>query len=69
MSVRLHNYAEVRAYLGKGAADWLRALTPARINALAECWPQKVLAVSSANAATQNYVSIHKADRDEPCTG
>ncbi len=28
MSVRLHNYAEVRAYLDKEHADWLRALTP-----------------------------------------
>jgi hypothetical protein len=54
MSVRLHNYAEVRAYLEKEHADWLRALTPARINAPAEYWPQKVLAVSSAKAATQN---------------
>jgi hypothetical protein len=42
---------------------------PRHINALAEYWLQKVLAVSSPKAAMQNYVSIHKADQAEPCTG
>ena len=28
MATRLHNYAEVRAYLEKEHPDWLRALTP-----------------------------------------
>jgi len=51
MSVQLHNYVEVRAYLEKEHADWLRALTPRHINAPADYWPQKVLAVSSVNAA------------------
>ena len=60
MTVRLHNYAEVRAYLEKEHPDWLRALTPRRISAPAEHWPQKVLTVSSVNAAMQNYVSIHE---------
>jgi hypothetical protein len=50
--------AQVRAYLEKELPDWLRALTPRHINAPADYWPQKVLAVSSANAAMQNYVSI-----------
>src|SRR6516164_7940109 len=40
--------------------DWLRALTPLHINAPADYWPQKVLAVSSANAAMQNSVSIYE---------
>jgi hypothetical protein len=40
--------------------EWIRALTPRHINAPAEYWPQKVLAVSSANAAMQNYVSIYE---------
>ena len=57
---RLHNYAEVRAYLEKEHADWLRAVTPRHINAPADYWPQKVLAISSANAAMQNSVSIHE---------
>jgi hypothetical protein len=35
-------------------------LTPRHINAPAEYWPQKVLAVSSVNSAMQNYVSIHE---------
>ncbi|MGA8660144.1 MAG: hypothetical protein WB586_28830 [Chthoniobacterales bacterium] len=35
-------------------------MTPRHINAPADYWPQKVLAVSSANAAMQNYVSIHE---------
>ena len=60
MTTRLHNYVEVRAYLEKEHPDWLRALTPRHINAPAEYWPQKVLAVSSANAAMQNYVSIYE---------
>ena len=60
MSTRLHNYAEVGAYLEKEHTDWLRALTPRRINAPADYWPQKVLAVSSGNAAIQNYVSVHE---------
>ena len=60
MTTRLHNYAEVRAYLEKEHLDWLRALTPRRINAPAEYSPQKVLAVSSVNAAMQNYVSIRE---------
>jgi hypothetical protein len=60
MTVRLRNYAEVRAYLEKEHPDWLRALTPRHINAPAEYWPQKVLAVSSVNAAMQNYVSIQE---------
>ena len=60
MGTRLHNYAEVRAYLEKEHPDWLRALTPRHINAPADCWPQKVLTVSSVNAAMQNYVSIHE---------
>jgi hypothetical protein len=60
MTTRLHNYAEVRAYLEKEHLDWLRALTPRRINAPAEYWPQKVLAVSSVNATMQNYVSIRE---------
>jgi hypothetical protein len=48
MSTRLHNYAEVRAYLEKEHPDWIRALTPRHINAPADYWPLKVLAVSSA---------------------
>src|SRR6516162_7145259 len=32
MTGRLHNYAEVRAYLEKEHSDWLRALTPRHIN-------------------------------------
>jgi hypothetical protein len=59
---RLHNYNEVREYLEKQHPDRLRALTPRHINAPAEYWPQKELAVSSVNAAMQNHVSIHKAD-------
>jgi hypothetical protein len=60
MTTRLHNYAEVRAYLEKEHPDWLRALTPRHINAPADYWPQKVLAVSSVNAAMQNYISIYE---------
>jgi hypothetical protein len=60
MTVPLHNYAEVRAYLEKEYPDWLRDLTPGHINAPVDYWPQKVLAVSSASAAMQNYVSIHE---------
>ena len=60
MTVRLHNYTEVRAYLEKEHPDWLRALTPRHINAPADYWPQKVLAISSVNAAMQNYVSVHE---------
>ena len=60
MTTRLHNYAEVRAYFEKQHPDWLRALTPRHINAPAEYWPQKVFAVSSVNAAMQNYVSIYE---------
>jgi len=59
MATRLHNYAEVRAYLEKEHPDWLRALTPRYINAPGDYWPQKVWAVSSANAAMQNYVRKH----------
>jgi len=55
MTTRLHNYAEVRAYLGKEHLDWLRAFTPG-LNAPADYWPQKVLAASSMSAAMQNYV-------------
>jgi len=46
--------------LEKEHPDWLRALTPRHINAPAEYWPQKVLAISSANAAMQNYVSVYE---------
>ena len=53
-------YQEVREYIEKEHADWLRALTPRHINASADYWPQKVLAVSSANAAMQNYVDIQE---------
>jgi hypothetical protein len=60
MTIRLHNYAEVRVYLEKEHPDWLRALTPLHINASADYWPQKVLALSSVNAAMQNYVSIYE---------
>jgi hypothetical protein len=60
MTTRLHNYAEVRAYLEKEHPDWLRALIPRHVNAPAEYWPQKVLAVSSVNAAMQNYISIYE---------
>jgi hypothetical protein len=60
MSVRLHNCAEVRSYVEKEHPDWLRALTPRHINAPADYWPQKVLAVSSVNAAMQNNVSIYE---------
>ena len=60
MTTCLHNYAEVRAYLEKEHPDWLRALTPRHINAPAEYRPQKVLAVSSVNAAMQNYISIYE---------
>jgi hypothetical protein len=60
MTTRLHNYTEVRAYLEKEHPDWLRALTPHHIKAPAEYWPQKVLAVSSVNAAMQNYISIYE---------
>jgi hypothetical protein len=35
-------------------------VTPRHINAPAEYWPQKVLSVSSVNAAMQNYVSIYE---------
>jgi len=59
MTTRLHDYAEVRAYLEKEHPDWLRALTPRHINAPADYWPPKVVPVSSVNAAMQNYVSIH----------
>jgi hypothetical protein len=60
MTIRLHNYTQVRTYLEKEHPDWLRALTPRLIDAPAEYWRQKVLAVSSANAAMQNYVSIRE---------
>src|SRR5215469_8073530 len=60
VGTRLHNYQEVRACLEKEHPDWLRALTPRHINAPADYWPQKVLAVSSANAAMQNYFDIHE---------
>jgi hypothetical protein len=60
VTVRLNNYAEVRAYLEKGHPDWLRTLTPHHINAPADYWPHKVLAVSSTNAAMQNHVDIHE---------
>jgi hypothetical protein len=60
MTTRLRNYAEVRAYLEKGHPDWLRALTPRHVDAPADYWPQKVLAVSSVNAAMQNYVRIYE---------
>jgi len=60
VTVRLHNYTEVRAYIEKEHAEWLRGLTPRHINAPADYWPQKVLAVSPANAAMQNYVSVHE---------
>jgi hypothetical protein len=60
MTTRLHDYAEVRAYLEKERPDWLRALTPRHINASADYWSQKVWAASSANAAMQKYVSIHE---------
>ena len=56
----LHNCAEVRAYLEKEYPDWLRALTPRNINAPAEYWLQKVLAVSSVNAAMHNYINIYE---------
>jgi hypothetical protein len=42
MTTRLHNYSEVQAYLEKERPNWLRALTPRHINALADYWPQKV---------------------------
>ena len=35
-------------------------LTPRRINAPADYWPQKVLALPSVNAAMHNYVSIYE---------
>ena len=60
MTVSCTDYAEIRACLGKEHPDWLRALTAWHINAPADYWPQKVLAVSSVNAAMQNYVSIHE---------
>jgi hypothetical protein len=60
VTVRLHNYAEVREYIEKEHPDRLRALTLRHINAPADYWPHKVLAVSSANAAMQNYVSVHE---------
>jgi hypothetical protein len=60
MTVRLHSYTEVQAFLEKEHSDWLRALAPRHINATAEYWPRKVLAASSVNAAMQNYVSIHE---------
>jgi hypothetical protein len=41
-------------------ADRLRALTPRHINAPADYWPHKVLAVSSVNALMQNHVSIYE---------
>jgi hypothetical protein len=56
----LHNYQEVRAYLEKKHPDRLQALMPRHINAPADYWPQKELAVSSANAAMQNYVDINE---------
>ena len=59
MTTRLHNYAEVRAYREKEHPDWLRALTPRHINAPANYWPQKVLAVSSVNAAMQGSQQHH----------
>ena len=31
MTIRLHNYAEVRVYLEKEHPDWLRALTPRHV--------------------------------------
>ncbi|MGA8658867.1 MAG: hypothetical protein WB586_22265 [Chthoniobacterales bacterium] len=60
MGTRLHNYNEVRGYLEKEHPDWLRALTPRHITAPADYWPQKVLAVSSVNAAMQNCANIHE---------
>jgi hypothetical protein len=60
VTIRLHNYPEVRAYLEKEHPNWLRALMPRHINAPAEYWPQKVLAISSAKATMQNYVSIQE---------
>jgi hypothetical protein len=58
MGTRLHNYKEVREYLEPEHPDWLQALTPRHINAPADYWPQKVLAVSSVNAATSASTNI-----------
>ena len=49
VGTRVHNYSEVREYLEKQHPDWLRALTPRHINAPANYWSQKVLAVSPVN--------------------
>ena len=40
--------------------EWLQSVTPRHLNAPADYWSQKVLAVSSVNAAMQNYISIHE---------
>jgi hypothetical protein len=45
VGTRLHNYAEVRAYLEKEHPDWIRALTPRHINAPPDYLLQRVLAV------------------------
>ena len=42
MTTRLHNYAEVRAYLEKEHPGWLRALTPRHIKG-----PTEILAPKS----------------------
>ncbi len=60
MGTRLHNYKEVREYLEKLHPNWLRVFTPQHINAPADRWPQKVWAVSSVNAAMQNYVGVQE---------
>jgi hypothetical protein len=56
----LHNYAEVRVYLEKEHPRLASSFDAALYQRASRYRPQKVLAVSSANAAMQNYVSIYE---------
>src|SRR5260370_29672315 len=60
----LDNYNEAKDRLEKNRPEWLRALMPRSINAPAEYWPQKMVAVHTITAAFNNYISVHEEHRE-----
>jgi hypothetical protein len=47
-------YVALKAFVEKERPDWIRALIPRNIDAGAEYWPQKVLALSTIQGVLCN---------------
>jgi len=62
-------YVALKAFIEKERPDWIRALIPRNIDAEAEYWPQKVLALSTIQGVLCNQIAEDLGNKLDPTFG